>query len=94
MCLHRTTGHSFAGPALPKHVCAQVFQFHDHREVEILVRLALRTRGPASSPLETENAAEKQQQQALDPEGVELAEYVIKCGLVQLSKEPFMFVLR
>ncbi len=63
------------------------WRFHDHREVEILVRLALSERPPdqdASSPDASTS----------DASMVELAEYVIKCGLAHLSKEPFMFVLR
>ncbi len=59
------------------------WRFTDHREVEILVRLALSERPP-----------DQDASTAPDVTMVELADYVIKCGLAHLSKEPFMFVLR
>ncbi len=58
----------------------QARQFHDHREVEILVRMALRQRPwqDGCTP---------------DPDMVELADQVIKCGLAHLNKDAFMLVL-
>ncbi len=61
-----------------------MFRFRNHREVEILVRLALRRKVPGAEATSSDPP----------PENVELADYVIKCGLVYLGKEPFMFVLR